>query len=91
METADYDLTPDEIRDGDPPHAGLVSYRRSRQTGTTIGVYQAQVAGIESDADAGRWATVCEEHAGVVLHPTRAVAMSWSAYPRDWCPTCQVE
>lgn len=72
-----------------PAYAGLVAYRRSRQTGTHVGVYQAQEAGIEEDPAAGRWATVCEEHGGVVLHPTRRLAMSHAPFPLDWCPTCQ--
>lgn len=68
--------------------AGLVSYRRARSTGTHVGVYRADEAGIESDPKTP-WATVCEEHAGCVCHATRALAMSWASQPESWCPTCQ--
>jgi hypothetical protein len=73
-----------------PNWAGLVSYHRARSTGTQVGVYKANEAGMEDDP-ATPWATVCEPHAGVVCHTTRADAMAAAPYPNQWCPTCQEE
>lgn len=71
-----------------PDYAGLVQYGRARRTGTHVGVYRAAEAGIESDP-ATPWATVCEEHGGVVCHATRTAAEAWAPRPDEWCPTCQ--
>jgi hypothetical protein len=73
-----------------PDYAGIVSYRRARTTGTYVGVYRANVAGIESDP-ALPWATVCEPHGGCMCYSTRADAMTWAPHPEDWCPTCKGE
>ena len=73
-----------------PDHAGVVAYHRARSTGTHVGVYRANEAGIESDP-ATPWATVCTDHAGVVCHTTRADAISWASRPHEWCPTCMGE
>ena len=70
-----------------PPHAGLVAFRKARSTGTHVGLYQAQEAGIERDPEYP-WATVCEEHGGLMLHPTRTLAEGWLSHPEDWCPVC---
>ena len=71
-----------------PDHAGLVQYRRARQSGTFVGIYRSLEAGIESDPDLP-WATVCEPHAGVVCHRTLELARRFAPVPLDWCPTCQ--
>lgn len=44
--------------------AGCVVQRRSRITGTIVGLYQAEQAGM--DPEAGRWITVCEAHSTCV-------------------------
>lgn len=71
-----------------PLFAGMVSYRRARTTGTHVGVYRAAEAGIEDDPTIP-WATVCEEHAGVICHETRKLATEWAPHPEEWCRKCQ--
>lgn len=69
--------------------AGCVTQRKARQTGTLVGVYQANQAGMESDPETP-WATVCEEHGNLVCHPTLAFAMGHAADPQGWCEDCRV-
>lgn len=71
-----------------PNHAGIVAYRKARSTGTHVGLYHSDEAGIESDPELP-WSIVCEEHAGVVSCKTRKDAESYLSHPEDWCPTCQ--
>jgi hypothetical protein len=71
-----------------PNHAGIVLYRKARSTGTHVGLYKADEAGIESDPESP-WATVCEEHGGVVCHANRRNAESYLSHPEEWCPVCQ--
>jgi hypothetical protein len=40
----------------------------ARQTGTTVGFYDGEEAGM--DTSGGRWQTVCEEHGNVCSHLT---------------------
>lgn len=68
--------------------AGLRSIAVRRSTGTLVGVYQAQEAGLEDDADAGRYATVCEPHSRLVLHDTRQLAEDHATCPEGWCGVC---
>lgn len=67
--------------------AGAVERRRSRASGTTITLYDALEAGLESDPETP-WATVCEEHGSIVCHGTRSAARASMALP-DWCEDCQ--
>ena len=67
--------------------AGAVERRRSRASGTTITIYDANEAGIESDPETP-WATVCEEHGSIVCHGSRSAARASMARP-DWCMDCQ--
>jgi len=53
-----------------------------------VGLYRSDDAGIESDPETP-WATVCEEHGGVVCYETRKAAESYVAHPEQWCPVCQ--
>lgn len=53
-------------------YAGVVESRKRRATGTVVTVYNAAQAGM--DAEAGPWATVCEEHGQIMHHPTLALA-----------------
>ena len=69
--------------------AGCVTQRRNRLTGTIVGLYHAAQAGIENDP-IEKWATVCEEHHTLVLHPTLALAKSHMAVP-FWCEYCQAK
>jgi len=66
---------------------GCVMQRRSRDTGALIGLYHAGQAGM--NADAGAWATVCEDHGTVVSHARLADARAWMAEPSIWCEGCR--
>lgn len=68
--------------------AGCVIQRVSRETGTLVGLYQADQAGMESDPETP-WATVCEEHHTLVCHTTLALAKDHLGYPTNWCEGCQ--
>lgn len=67
--------------------AGCVELRKTR-SGRQVGLYKSAEAGIEADPD-HPWATVCEDHGGVVCHPTRAAAEASLSQPESWCPDCQ--
>lgn len=69
-----------------PDYAGLRSYTRARSTGTHVGVYDGEPAGM--DTAGGRWQTVCEEHGSVISHETLRLARQWASCPEDWCETC---
>ena len=65
---------------------GCLTLRRARATGTLVGLYRAAEAGM--DPEAGRYATVCEDHGVVVNHETRRLAESSLAHPDEWCQGC---
>jgi hypothetical protein len=69
-----------------PDYAGLRSYTRASSTGTHVGVYDGESAGM--DTDGGRWQTVCEEHGNIISHRTLALAMSFRCCPEEWCDRC---
>lgn len=66
----------------------VVQESRSRQTGTTVQVVDNRDGSFDA-GDPNGWFDVCVEHGGVVSHSTRALAVSFAAVPREWCPTCQ--
>ncbi|HUN92555.1 MAG TPA: hypothetical protein VMU33_10885 [Burkholderiaceae bacterium] len=66
---------------------GCVTQRRSRDTGTLIGLYHAAQASMSTEA--GAWATVCEDHGTVVNHARLADARAWMAEPSIWCEACR--
>lgn len=79
-----------ELHGTDPYQAaGLVQLRVAQDTGTLVGLYQAQDAGMEDDTEAGAWMTVCEDHGSCVLHPTVALGKAHAAAPQGWCGTCR--
>jgi hypothetical protein len=67
--------------------AGCVSQRRSRATGTLVGIYRAAQAGLEDDP-ATPWCVVCEEHHTLACVETLALARA-SRDPREWCDECR--
>ena len=67
--------------------AGCRVLRKTRG-GVLVGLYDANAAGMESDP-ATPWATVCEEHGGIVCHETLRDARAYLAHPDEWCPLCQ--
>jgi len=68
--------------------AGLVQKMRAHSTGTEVGLYAADQAGMESDPETP-WCTVCEEHNTLVCHSTLALARSHAADPAGWCEECR--
>lgn len=68
--------------------AGLLLLRKSRKTGTDVGLYCADEAGMESDP-ATPYVTVCEEHHTLVGHATRESARNCMSDPTLWCEPCQ--
>ena len=67
---------------------GCVTLRRSRATGTMVGLYKSLESGIESDQQ-WPWSTVCEDHGTVVCHATRKLAEMTLPDPRAWCDECR--
>ena len=61
--------------------------RKNRKTGTIIVMSRAEEHGMLPDD--GPWVTVCEDHNGIVHHPTRRLATDWMTDPVGWCPGCQ--
>ena len=70
--------------------AGCVVQRKSRKTGTTVGIYQANQAGMESDPESP-WATVCEVHHTLVCHTSLKLAFHHAPDPTGWCEDCRTE
>lgn len=68
--------------------AGCVGQAKSRVTGTLVGLYHADQAGLEDDPSTP-WATVCEEHHSIVCHPTLATAKEHASDPTGWCDACR--
>lgn len=68
-------------------NAAAIVRRRARSTGTVVALYRATY---ESDPSIP-WETVCEDHGGIVCHPTRRIAEGWLSHPEDWCPSCSID
>jgi hypothetical protein len=66
--------------------AGLRAQRRNRTTGTLVGLYDGEPAGM--DTEGGRWQTVCEDHGTICSHETMKVAESFLSHPQNWCEDC---
>lgn len=67
--------------------AGCRQLCRSRKTGTMVGIYNADEAGLDSDEGRYPWVTVCEDHGTLVNHSTLRDAR-WHAPSVDWCEDC---
>lgn len=68
-----------------PNYAGLRLWRKARRTGTYVGLYNSEEAGIDGE----KWACVCEEHHTMLTVPTFDVARSHLSYPTEWCDACR--
>jgi len=68
--------------------AGCVEIRRSRLTGTLVGLYRSAEAGMEADPE-WPWTTVCEAHHTLVSHATRKLARENLPDPCGWCDECR--
>ena len=65
-------------------NAGCRSAAYSRWSGSLIGIYDAQDAGIDADT---RWVCVCEDHGTILDVDTLANAKASASTP-DWCEEC---
>lgn len=66
---------------------GCVQQFRARATGTLVGVYHAEQAGIAAEPGSP-WVTVCEEHSTMVLHSSLAQARKVHD-PKAFCDACR--
>jgi hypothetical protein len=66
--------------------AGERARTRNRRTGTTSVLVDAAEQLL--DEAAGRWATICDEHATIVNHETQRLARMWLHHSEDWCEDC---
>lgn len=65
--------------------------RKSRQTGSTISLYDAAHAdSVFNVEDGGRWITFCETHELFVQHERFEDAETFFASPYDWCGKCEL-
>jgi hypothetical protein len=80
-------LTRKQLKEEAASRAGCRILRVAQSTGTLVGLYQASEADL--DVEAGDWATVCEDHGGIVYHPKLRFAQEALSHPDEWCPTCQ--
>lgn len=67
--------------------AGCVVQRVARNTGTRVGLYYAEQAGL--DPQPGSWTTACEEHSTMIYHSTLALARRHLPDPAGWCEDCR--
>ncbi len=67
--------------------AGCVVRKTTKRTGTLVGLYQAEQAGM--DPEAGAWVTVCEVHHTCVNHSILSAARSHLPDPTMWCEECR--
>ena len=67
--------------------AGCVQQRKAQETGTLVGVYNAEQSGMEEDSTC-KWLTVCEEHHNNVGHLTLKLALHHAVNPKGWCGAC---
>ena len=66
--------------------SGCVIQRKSRESGSLVGLYhaaQAEIAACEP------WITVCELHGCMVVHATLALAIKDLPTPSSWCGVCR--
>jgi len=68
--------------------AGCVVQKKSRKTGTLVGVYNSGQAGMEDDPSCA-WMTVCEVHSTLVGHSSLKLALGHSGDPEIWCEFCR--
>lgn len=66
--------------ESDPP----VLIKRAKKTKTIVSLRKGGESG-----ETTKWATVCEDHGGIVYHYTKAAAISELLHPDQWCPDCQ--
>ena len=67
--------------------AGCVQLRRSKRTGTMVGIYHTAQAEMDDDPK-NPWVTVCEDHGTFCTHAALRDARE-HAPDVDWCEACQ--
>jgi hypothetical protein len=72
----------------DGGYIGRVSIAKAKTTGTLVGVYASDQAGMERDPEYP-WSTVCEPHGSIVCHGTLALARQSAPDPTGWCDDCR--
>ena len=71
-------------KDKSTPYETPIKQSKARSTGTTV-----SLVAFPKDHPDGKWALICEEHAGIVHFDLKASAISYMASPESWCPGCQ--
>ena len=69
-------------------YAGLVQQTRAQTTGTLVGLYHSEQAGLDHDPEYP-WTTVCEDHGLMVTHASLRAARAHAVVPHEWCELCQ--
>lgn len=69
---------------------GCLQLRRSRATGTLVGLYRSAEGDMEVDPELP-YTTVCEDHSTLVSHRTLADARANLGHPEGWCDACRGE
>lgn len=70
--------------------SGCVVQKKSRQTGTLVGVYNSEQSEVGDVGDSSTaWMTVCEEHNVLVGHSSLKLALYHSSDPEGWCESCR--
>ena len=67
---------------------GYRRHTRSRKTGTTIVLVEAERQNIDAD-DGGRWALVCDDHGSILQADQQANLWTWAAHSEEWCNDCR--
>jgi hypothetical protein len=65
----------------------VIRHAVAKSTGATI-IVERTGPGSSIEQDAG-WATVCANHATLIIHETRAAALSHAVEPEGWCADCE--
>jgi len=73
------------FKQGESKTPGLRERRVSKTTGTTVSLYNAAEAGIDSES---AWVTTCDTHQTMCSHETLADARSELSHC-EWCPECR--
>lgn len=68
-------------------NAGQVARMLNRETGSLMGVYRAEEAGL--DTLGGPWVAVCEDHGSIVNVQTARRAHEAARDPRSFCEGCR--
>lgn len=68
--------------------AGCVTQRRCRATGSLVGVYRNDQAGLDA---AEPWSAVCEDHGIAQAFDRLDLAQDHARNPAEWCAECRAK